>query len=50
MARRGEAVHRAKASSPGEQPRPHQINKDELRKSIQFLKNLVDATDAAFET
>ena len=46
IAKRGEAVHR---SSPkrGGPPAPHLITRDELKKAINFLKSLVDATEKA---
>ena len=46
IAKRGEAVHR---SSPkrGGPPAPHLVTKDELKKAINFLKSLVEATEKA---
>ncbi len=46
IAKRGEAVHR---SSPkrGGPPAPHLVTKDELKKAINFLKSLVEATERA---
>ena len=44
--KRGEAVHRSKPSNAASMA-PHLIRKEELEKSIRFLKMLVDATDKA---
>ena len=42
--KRGDAVHRSKSSVDGA-PKPHLVRKDELKKAIQFLKDLVEATE-----
>lgn len=46
--KRGEAAHRAKVEELGLN-KPDLIKIDELRKSIVFLKNLVEVTDATLE-
>lgn len=43
--KRGEAVHRSRPVSNGK-PAAHLIKRDELEKSIRFIKDLVKATDA----
>jgi len=48
VSKRGEAAHRAKSESSGPK-KPDLIKIDELRKSIGFLKNLVEVTDKALE-
>lgn len=45
VAKRGDAVHRSKPSTAGASPAPHLVRRDELEKSIRFLKCLVEATD-----
>jgi len=47
LAKRGDAVHRSKPSNAGTAPAPHLVKRDDLEKSIRFLKSLVDATDNA---
>ena len=42
--KRGDAVHRAKASSGGASA-PHLVSKEDLEKAIRFLKELVLATE-----
>ena len=44
--KRGDAVHRSKAAQVG-MPAPHLVKRDELEKSIRFLKDLTRATDKA---
>jgi hypothetical protein len=44
IAKRGEAVHRSKRINNGT-PVPHLVKRDELKKIIHFLKELVKATD-----
>jgi hypothetical protein len=46
IAKRGEAVHRSSPKRDGP-PAPHLITKDELKKAINFLKALVEATEKA---
>ena len=46
LKKRGDAVHRSKAPSNGIK-NPDLINKDQLKKAINFLKCLVEATDSA---
>lgn len=48
VARRGEAAHRAKSAAAGF-AQPDLIKIDELRKSINFLKKLVEVTDSFIE-
>lgn len=47
IVKRGDAVHRSKPSVIGAPPPPHLIKRDDLDKSIRFLKGLVEATDRA---
>lgn len=47
ISKRGDAVHRSKPSTTGASPAPHLIKREDLEKSIRFLKSLVDATDNA---
>ena len=47
MKLRGDIVHRSRAIVPGTAA-AHPVKKDDLRKVIGFLKNLVDATERAF--
>ena len=47
IAKRGDAVHRSKAATPGAPPAPHLVKREDLERSIRFLKCLVDATDKA---
>lgn len=49
IVKRGDAVHRSKPSSLGAAPAPHLVKRDELEKSIQFLNELVHATDNALD-
>ncbi|MDX1931084.1 MAG: HEPN domain-containing protein [Capsulimonadales bacterium] len=44
IAKRGDVVHRSKPLSTGT-PAPHAVRRDDLEKSIKFLKELVEATD-----
>lgn len=46
MSLRGDIVHRSRAALV-EYPRRHPVKRDELEKSISFLKHLVDATEHA---
>jgi hypothetical protein len=43
---RGDVVHRSRAPVSGA-PSGHAVTKDDLKKAIGFLKNLVDATERA---
>jgi len=43
--KRGEIAHRSWRPIPG-QPTPHAVTRDDLRKHIRFVKDLVGATDA----
>lgn len=45
ISKRGDAVHRSKPSVSGAPPAPHLVKREDLEKSIRFLKGLVDATD-----
>jgi hypothetical protein len=47
IAKRGDAVHRSKPSVTGAPPVPHLVKREDLEKSIRFLKGLVEATDRA---
>jgi len=47
VSKRGDAVHRSKPSTAGALPAPHLVKREDLEKSIRFLKSLVDATDKA---
>ena len=49
VSRRGEAAHRAKSAALG-LDQPDLIKIDELRKSISFLKKLVETTDNFLES
>jgi hypothetical protein len=44
--KRGDAVHRSKRRSAGPSP-PHLVTKEDLEKTIRFLRELVIATDKA---
>jgi hypothetical protein len=46
---RGDVVHRSRAISPGPPP-SHPVKKAELRQAIQFLRDLVQATERALAT
>ena len=46
--KRGDIAHRSWRPVPGE-PMPHAVTREDLRKHIRFLKDLVGATDAALE-
>jgi hypothetical protein len=46
---RGDIVHRSRVVKAGP-PVPHPVNREDLKKVISFLRNLVDATEAAFVT
>jgi len=48
MKLRGDIVHRSRPLVPGT-PAAHPVKKDDLRKVIGFLKNLVDATERALQ-
>ncbi|HKR00300.1 MAG TPA: HEPN domain-containing protein [Pyrinomonadaceae bacterium] len=43
--KRGDIAHRSSRPVAG-QPTPHAVTRDDLRKSIRFIKDLVRATDA----
>ena len=43
---RGDIVHRSRVVKTGESAR-HPVNRDELKKAISFLRNLVNANEAA---
>ena len=45
---RGDIVHRSRVTPPGS-PNGHPVKKGELEKAISFLKNLVKASESAFE-
>ena len=45
---RGDIVHRSRVTLPGS-PNGHPVKKVELEKAISFLKNLVEATENAFD-
>lgn len=47
LSKRGDAVHRSKPSAAGSCPAPHLVKREDLEKSIRFLKGLVEATDKA---
>lgn len=47
ISKRGDAVHRSKPSTAGAPPAPHLVKREDLEKSIRFLKGLVEATDRA---
>ena len=44
MKLRGDVVHRSRPADSGP-PKPHPVTKDDLRRAIRFLKDLVDATE-----
>ncbi len=44
---RGDIVHRSRVVKAGE-PARHPVNRDDLKKAIGFLRNLVNATESAF--
>ena len=46
--KRGDIAHRSWRPVPGE-PMPHAVTREDLRKHICFLKDLVGATDAVLE-
>ena len=46
LSKRGDAVHRSKAPVNGA-PSPHLVKREELEKSVRFLRSLVEATDKA---
>lgn len=48
LKKRGDAVHRSRAAQVGPSP-PHLVTKDELEKAIRFIKELVNATERAFQ-
>ena len=45
--KRGDAVHRSKPLAAGAPAAPHLVKREDLEKSIRFLKSLVEATDRA---
>lgn len=45
---RGDVVHRSRISVKGP-PQPHPVTKDDLQRAISFLKELVKATERAFD-
>jgi hypothetical protein len=45
--KRGDAVHRSRQQPPTGAPAPHLVKREDLERSIRFLKSLVDATDSA---
>ncbi|MDQ1303938.1 MAG: hypothetical protein QG595_1921 [Pseudomonadota bacterium] len=45
--KRGDAVHRSKPHTAGAPAAPHLVKREDLEKSIRFLKSLVEATDRA---
>jgi hypothetical protein len=45
---RGDVVHRSKVIVAGAAPQPHMVKREDLERSIRFLKSLVEATDKAF--
>ena len=47
--KRGDIAHRSLRPVPG-QPVPHAVTKDDLRKHIHFIKELVKATDVYLES
>lgn len=47
IAKRGDAVHRSRPPNGGAPPAPHLVKRDDLEKTIRFLKSLVEATDNA---
>ena len=47
--KRGDVAHRSLRPVVG-QPMPHAVTKDEMRKHIHFIKELVKATEAYLET
>jgi len=46
IAKRGQAVHRSKPPR-NDSPVPHLVTRDDLRRAINFLKSLVEATEKA---
>ena len=48
LSKRGDAVHRSKAQVAGVPPAPHLVKREDLERSIKFLKSLVEATEKAF--
>ena len=47
ISKRGDAVHRSKPIASGSPPAPHLVKRDDLDRSIRFLKSLVEATERA---
>jgi hypothetical protein len=47
LSKRGDAVHRSKPPASGSPPQPHLVKRDELERSVKFLRCLVEATDKA---
>lgn len=48
LAARGAIVHRSKEPDAGGPSKPHPVKREDLEKTIRFLKGLVDATEKAF--
>jgi hypothetical protein len=46
IAKRGQAVHRSKPPRNGS-PAPHLVTREDLRRAVNFLKSLVEATERA---
>lgn len=49
IAKRGDAVHRSRLVIAGAPPGPHLLKRDDLDKTIRFLKSLVETTDRALD-
>jgi hypothetical protein len=47
IAKRGDAVHRSRTITPGVPSAAHLVKREDLDKTIRFLKCLVEATDKA---
>ncbi len=47
LSKRGDAVHRSKPPAAGSPPQPHLVKREELERSVKFIKCLVEATDKA---
>ncbi|MCA3215245.1 MAG: hypothetical protein ING39_07495 [Burkholderiales bacterium] len=47
MKLRGDVVHRSRPPAEPGPPQPHPVTKEDLRKAIRFLRDLVDATEKA---
>lgn len=48
LAKRGDAVHRAKPQNGGP-PAPHLVKRDDLEKAIRLIKNLVESTERCLQ-